>query len=239
MMIVAFVLASCHPTWQATQTSGSQYDIVDTARDADIADIISPYRDSMSQQMDEVIAVAATDLVKQQPESPLGNLVAEIIFESATESLGKQPDFSIQNYGGLRIPKLAQGDITRGRVYELMPFENYIVVMHLEGSITLQLINHMAVKGGWPVHGLRFEIANGQAQGIEIAGKPFQSRQSYSVALPDYLANGGDDCSFLKDQPRQETQILIREAILSYMSQVEQQGGTITSQTDGRVRHVD
>jgi 2',3'-cyclic-nucleotide 2'-phosphodiesterase (5'-nucleotidase family) len=188
--------------------------------------------------MDQVIAVAAEDLYKTQPESSLGNLLAQIVFEAATDKLATPPDFSIQNYGGIRVPMLAAGDITRGRVYELMPFDNYIVVMHLEGSIVLRLINHMASKGGWPVHGLTYVISDGEATEIEIGGQPFQSRRMYSVALPDYVANGGDYCDFLVGQPRQETGILVRDAILLYMYEASSQGRPIGSKTDGRVRYA-
>ena len=43
-------------------------------------------------------------------------------------------DFVVLNYGGLRIQSMAAGPITMSKVYELMPFDNTLVVVDLLGS---------------------------------------------------------------------------------------------------------
>jgi 2',3'-cyclic-nucleotide 2'-phosphodiesterase (5'-nucleotidase family) len=118
-----------------------------------------------------------------------------------------------------------------------MPFENYVVLMRLEGGVVKQLLDHMAAKGGWPVDGVRYRIVDGHAEQIEINGRPFESRRSYAVAMPDYIANGGDDCAFLKNQPRQESDLLIREAILRFLAAANERGEQIVAETDGRVQY--
>ena len=231
--------SACNHTLSVSHVHHSSYSVVDTAKDIGLEVIIAPYRDVMSREMDQVVAIAAQDLPLSKPESPLGNLVAHIIYASAEGYFGRSPDFALQNYGGLRIPLLAAGEIAQGRVYELMPFENYIVLMHLEGGTVLQLIQHMAAKGGWPVEGLRYEIEDGRPVNIEIGGEPFQSRRMYAVAMPDYIANGGDDCSFLVGLMRDESNILIRDAIQLHLALIHENGEEVTSMTDGRVRNAE
>lgn len=239
VLFIAVAITACRTEWHQAQLNHTNYDIIDSASDGHLSALIAPYRDSMALQMNRVIAHAAFDLPKSKPESLLGNLVADIIAQSASAYLGGEPDFSLQNYGGLRIPKLAAGPITIGRVYELMPFENYITIMRLEGGTVLQLVERMAADGGWPVNGLRYEIENGMPENITIAGKPFQSRASYTVALPDYIANGGDRCWFLKPWPKEDSGILIRDAIISYMKQITAEGKSIAAEIEGRVHHAE
>ena len=49
-----------------------------------------------------------------------------------------------------------------------------------------------------------------------IKGKPFDIKKSYRVALPDYTANGGDRCKFLKEEPQIDNDKMIRDLIIEY-----------------------
>ena len=67
--------------------------------------------------------------------------------QSETERLlGEPVDFAVINYGGMRIPAIPKGPITRGKIFELMPFDNLLVVVRLDVSILTQFINHMAAR---------------------------------------------------------------------------------------------
>jgi hypothetical protein len=55
------------------------------------------------------------------------------------------------------------------------------------------------------------------------------------VATVDYVANGGDDSFMLKSLPRQDRGILLRDELGAYFVQLQKEGKSITSTTDGRI----
>ena len=64
---------------------------------------------------------------------------------------------SVVNMGSLRAPVL-KGDITVGTIFQLMPFENELVILYLRGSEIIKLFNIFALEGGQGVGGCSFEI---------------------------------------------------------------------------------
>ena len=127
-------------------------------------------------------------------------------------------DFACQNYGGIRIPALARGNVTVGSIYELMPFDNTLKILTIDGPTTQQLLDRIAEKGGWPIsRTLSFTIDNDRATNIVIKGQPFDINNSYKVALPDYIADGGDDCSFLLGAPAETDDRMIRDIIIDWL----------------------
>jgi len=142
------------------------------------------------------------------------------------------------NNGGLRA-SLPHGEITRGKIFELMPFENEMIVLELDGETTLELVNFIAEKGGMPVAGLTLVIENNKPQNITINGKPFDKNKTYKVVTSDYLANGGDKLSMLNKRLNDKlTGIKIRDAIIEYFIEQNKKGVTITSSLDGRIKYA-
>mgnify|MGYP000624788766 CR=1 FL=1 len=184
--------------------------------DEEVDEIIAPYKAQLDKQMNEIIAIAPTDLYKSRPNSNMGNWFTDVVHAYADAELG-DIDFAAQNYGGLRVPSLSSGPITVGEIFELMPFENLLVVLEVDGE-TLQLfLDRIAEKGGWPIsHGLKFTIDNEKATNIVVRGEEFNPDRTYRIAIPDYIANGGDNCYFFKDLPR-ETDMLIRDIVIDYL----------------------
>lgn len=93
--------------------------------------------------MQQVIAEAKVDLVGERAvvrrrESNLGNLITDGMLWK-TRNAGTQ--IALQNGGGIRasIPK---GPITVGKVYEVLPFGNTLVVMDLKGKEILAALEN-------------------------------------------------------------------------------------------------
>lgn len=198
--------------------------------------LIQPYKAVIDKEMNRVIGHVKEEMIKAQPESTMGNFCADAIYKMATDYYGEPIDFALQNYGGMRVPSIAAGPITRGKVYELMPFENRVAILTLDGKSTLQLIEHMAMKGGWPISAsLRYEIFNKKPIEIKINGEKFDLQKTYIVAMPDYIANGGDNCDFLKLAPRKMTDKLVRKAFFEYILEHTFAEKAIHSKIDGRI----
>jgi len=185
--------------------------------DKSIKDLISPYKEQLDSEMNVVLGVIADDMVKAKPNSNLGNWFADLLQTIANIEFDGYVDFAVQNYGGLRVPVVAKGDLIVGDIYEVMPFDNKLVVLNLSGEKTMMLLNRIADYGGWPISSnLKMSIEDDKATHVMIKGEPFDINKTYRVALPDYTANGGDRCTFLKEEAQEENGKMIRDLIIEY-----------------------
>lgn len=202
---------------------------------AHIDSLIYPYKIQLDAQMNEVLGVNDLEMTKEKPESSLGNFMADALLAETDSNCSSKADFAIVNYGGIRLPGMKQGDITRGKMFELMPFENKMVCLELDGPVTAQLFDYMARGGAWPIAGATYDIKKESAVNIRIGGKVFDITRHYRVALSDYLANGGDNLSFLKNIPQDDCHILLRDALIHYVKNQQH----IHSEKTGRVKYVE
>lgn len=243
ILSVLLLASSCqmvyHPYHAQAQdlSIDSQYD---NETDADLNAIISEYKVELDKEMNAIIGKTAQKLEKAQPESRMGNLVADMIHVYAQTITTEDIQFAVANYGGLRIPDLPAGYITKGKIYELMPFDNYVVVLKTPGSVVRQFCNKIAFYGGWPVSkGLQFRIDNNKAVDIKINGEALDDNKTYQYATVDYIANGGDDCYFLRDYPAIAQGKFLREVMLDEFDQKHKANTTVDAQLENRISIVE
>jgi len=197
--------------------------------------MIQPYKDSLDVEMNVVVGISDVLLTKSQPESDLGNWMCDMMLSVAQSHYDGQIDFTLMNYGGIRIPSLPMGNITRGRLIELMPFENRMGVVKLKGTELRELFNHMAAKGGWPVSGARYAIHHSAAENVTIGGEPLLDDKEYTVATSDYLLQGGDNCTMLHSHPYVDLRITVRDALMEGLTNMNAGGKHIRTTKEGRV----
>lgn len=212
-----------------TRIAGDSLKLYDTA----MANMIAPYKQKLDAQMNEVIGTATETLVKASPDGSLGNMVADACLSYANKATDVPVDFCVLNSGGIRIPAIQQGNITVGKIYELMPFDNMIDVVELNGSDCIDLFTWIVKWNGAPVAGLSLTIAEGTATGILINGVPFDSSRTYRVATSDYMANGGDGATMFAKGVRTSTNYKLRDAILEY---IKVSHPYLKADNDGRIR---
>lgn len=218
IFVVLLLLSACSKAYLIYDVETNQLPIhADYPnKDEEIESIISPYRDDLASTMDKVIARVEIDLFKDKPSSSLGNLLADATLAMASEYTRSFIDIGIINYGGIRVPSLTKGPVTIGNVYELMPFDNYLVVLSLTGKQVQSMLDAIAANGGWPVAGVTFTIKDNTADDVQINGKRLHSESTYRIAISDYLANGGDNMDMLKGLPQENTNVLLRDAFKAY-----------------------
>jgi 2',3'-cyclic-nucleotide 2'-phosphodiesterase (5'-nucleotidase family) len=172
ILTIAF-LFSCK-SYQFTQYHTEQIRITDSLplRNQAMGDYIKLYRDSLAKEMEIVIAKNDHAATKAQPESELGNLLADAMLAMSNTYTTQPCDLAVINFGGIRIPQLSSGDIKMGTVYELMPFDNQIVILNIEGKVLHQLFDKMANAGGWPIAGATYNIKSDKAENIKVGGEP-------------------------------------------------------------------
>lgn len=188
-----------------------------------ITEIVAPYKEKLAGEMDKVLGIADTVLIKKKPESLLTNFLADGILEIAQKEA--DVDLCVLNYGGIRLPNIGKGEITTGQIYELLPFDNYLSILSFNKNDLQTFANHIATQGGWPVSKqLNFVIdtAKQVAKNITVNGVVLNDTSFYTIVLPDYIANGGDNCKMLKELPRTDLPILLRDAMINYFFENKQ-----------------
>jgi 2',3'-cyclic-nucleotide 2'-phosphodiesterase (5'-nucleotidase family) len=157
----------------------------------------------------------------------------------AEKIFGVKPDLAVMNYGGIRLPYVKAGPITLGKIYELHPFDNRLVMMQVPGEVVQQFLDLTASKGGWPVAGISMTIQNKKALSVLVGGNPLLNNVNYWVALSDYVATGGDAADMLKPYAAVQKDYLIRNAIIEYLSALEKAGKTYQSGSSKRVQYAE
>lgn len=197
--------------------------------DSFLEEIISPFAEKVERSLSEVIGFAEGNFpieTSRSQESELGNLITDSMLWIARDL---HPDFALHNGGGIRAP-LPRGDITKKRIYEILPFDNTVVVIKLKGEKVKGLFEHAAFvskgSGAFPQvsNGVQLKINPGAERiyQVTIKGIPIDPEKIYSIATNSYLADGGDGYgTFLKPLERYDTSILQRDALIEYISRVK------------------
>jgi 2',3'-cyclic-nucleotide 2'-phosphodiesterase (5'-nucleotidase family) len=242
LVLLLLLISGCSPAAKIDHIDTKVYPLGvqgNTDVDSSVYHTFEPYKTDLDSKMDKVLAYSEQVMEKGQPEGLLGDFVADVSLEMSNRNYHPADhhtiDFCFLNNGGLRAP-LPKGDLTKRKIYELMPFENELIVLTLDGSTTSRLLDFIANKGGMPVAGIRFKMKNKAASDISISGKSFDTTRTYKVVTSDYLAYGGDNMSFLADAPLKEpVNLKLRDAIITYLEEKSSLNQTIRVLPDNRI----
>ncbi len=191
------MLSACHSVWQPTAVEASYLKVqwTDTLQDQEVLRLIQPYKASMEQVMDDSIGSLPYRLNKEKPNGLLGLWTADLLRAGASKQSGESIDIAVLNHGGIRRPYIGPGKITRGEMYELMPFENHVMLLQLDSAQVMHLAAFLVEKGGDPVSGM--QLKKDSPVHVRVGGAPLKDR-NYLLACTDYQFNGGDDYDFLQ-----------------------------------------
>ncbi|WP_018620961.1 5'-nucleotidase C-terminal domain-containing protein [Spirosoma luteum] len=239
LLLVALAgLSACHSGYHLANRTANRIgvDSLTATADTSVANFLQPYRQGLDRTMNEVLTRTTGRIEKGQPDGPLNDLLTDALLQQASLRYGKPVDFSHLNFGGIRN-NLPEGNITTGSIFEVMPFDNQLVVLTLTGDMVYQLLNHFSAGNKLVVGGLRTKIHEGKVQSVTFTnGRTLQPNETYVVAMSDYIADGGDNADFLKNAIRRENiNYLIRDALIDYFRQQGKSGQPITPVSDGRI----
>lgn len=195
------------------------------------ANWIKPLSDSLNAQMNQIIGFTAEEFrpirskgritESQQHNATLARLVSDYTLKGAQEFARMyrfpMPELAVLNHNGLRNA-IDSGNITLGAVYEVMPFDNEVVLLVLSGTQMIQLFNYIAQIGGTPLSGGELYLDSQQFVSARINGNAFDSRRSYCIATVDFMQGGGDGFTMLKNPKRSiQTGKFLRDVIFEQM----------------------
>lgn len=207
------------------------------AVDSNIIITYQPYKIQLDAEMNRVIGYTAVDLTRNTdlPESVLGNFFADAVAAQAKKIVPNVDLVFPTTKGGLRND-IAKGEITVTDIFELMPFENQLVLCELKGSDVYTLLQYIAATHGQPVAGLKMKIVNKLPENIFISNKAFDAKKTYLVLTSDYIANGGDNAKgFANPISRKNIGLLVRDALLNETKVIQAAGKQIHAKLDGRI----
>lgn len=174
------------------------------AEDAEVAKVIEPMAAELRASFGQVIAEAPRGLFRGRggEENFLGYWVADLMRARAAQVTGRKVPFAITNSGGLR-QNIKAGPVKVGDIYEVMPFENELVVADYTGAEILDIIRTGVQRRlGEPCSGIKAVLSGTvEAPVLTITwadGSAIDPEATYAVATTDYLLASGDSISSLK-----------------------------------------
>ena len=203
-----------------------------------VENFIAPYHDRVNTILDSTLAYAPYKISKDDGRfnTTAGNLMADLMLSEANpifkKRTGQEIDFVLMNHGGIRSI-ISKGNVSARTAYEVMPFENNISVVELNGESVLEMINYIIKsKRAHPLGGIQVILNNDDSiNSILIQGEPFDVDKHYYIATSDYLVSGGDDMVFFKNALSiTDIDYKIRNAMIDYFSKVD----TLSPKVDNR-----
>jgi 2',3'-cyclic-nucleotide 2'-phosphodiesterase (5'-nucleotidase family) len=239
LLAFSFLTTSCHTSYHIQQRTNENYPITETLPQDSVMNVfLLPYKKGVDTQMKVVIGSTDIMLTKAQPECTLGNFIADAQLEGA-KKIDSKIDFSVMNYGGIRLSYIQAGAITKEKMYELMPFDNKLTIVEIPGNVVQQFCNYMAKIKGWPVSGISYVIKDRKATNITIQGKPLNEHLIYKMAISDYIANGGDNCDFLSKLDKKYTSLFVRDLMIDYVKALQKQNKPLHPLIENRISYAE
>ena len=235
LLVAIFFAISCSSTYKAESIHYSSYRIQQAVPSNSVSSIIKQYGDSVNKLMNVVIGYNEATLERKKQGNTLGYFIADAYLEMARQKIDPHVDAAFMNSGGVRLTDLPAGVITQGKIYELMPFDNLMVLLKMKGSSLKQYLDTLAANEGVIESGITMNISNKTAQDIMIGGKPLDLNAEYKVVHSDYVVVNS---VFLKTIARDTHSYLLRDAIIDYVKLNNSQGKKIKVLNTDRVSYV-
>jgi len=235
-LIAILIAVSCNTSYKAENVQYSSYRIQpNDAGSQSLTSIIKPYSDSVNKLMDVVIGYNEVPLERKKQSNILGYFMTDAYLQMAKQKMNAKVDAAFMNSGGIRLPDLPAGAITQGKIYELMPFDNLMVVVNVKGSLLKQYLDTLAANDGVIESGITMQIVNKTAQRVMIGEKPLALNADYTIVHSDYVAMNS---SLLKNINRTTNGYLLRDAILDYIKSFSREGKKVTVVNTDRINYV-
>ena len=201
-------------------------------QDSKIENFVAPFRNHITNDLDSVLAYNPITLEKSNTigkwQTNIGNLLAETtlalsqpIFKARENKI---IDFCLLNHGGIRAI-IPQGNVTSRTAFEVMPFENSVIIVGLTGK-EVKTLAEFIIKEKKPHPLAGITIYTNQEENsilkIEINNTPLDENKLYYVATSDYLANGGDSMNFFRDSTiKIDIEYKLRNLLIDYFKKVD------------------
>lgn len=235
-LLCCFFFGSCHrPTVKITDAEVEML-LVDSSinaiQDSDYLNYLQPIRENLEKQLNIHLGYAPEEMLRDRKDSKLLNWACDALADRARKYFDGEVDLAVVNAGGLRCD-WAAGEITFRSVFELMPFDNELVILTLSGKEVYELAENCVSLGGQGIS-KEFHVVglNGQVETALVKGKPIDPEKKYFVATSDYLAGGADGLTALTHySDKVMTGKKMRDLYIEYIAEHQ----TVKAELDDRI----
>jgi 5'-nucleotidase len=208
-------------------------------------EVINEWEKRLGSEMDVPLGASntpldAVDTRLRASETNLGNFVADAI----RQQVGA--DVALVNSGGIRGNRVyPAGSISRRMLLEMHPFGNVVCMIEVSGGLLLQALNHGVSRlplagGSFPqVSGMTLRVnasspPGDRVQDVKVNGTPLNLDKIYTLAIPDFLLDGGDGYTMFA-----ASRVIIDKSDARTMTDAVErmitERGPINPQVDGRI----
>ena len=216
---IVFTLDENNQLLKAEPSLDHLYERADTLKDdANTLAIYQKYEEELQPILGRVLGKTTVELDHDRYAGP--SLLGEWTCEVMREKVGAQ--IAMTNGGGLRT-SIPAGEITAGKLYEVMPFDNTLYVLKLSGADIKANIEHGIMNDdvGWiQISGIKVTYDKDAEAGNRIVsmvladGSPVEMDKYYTVVTNDFMATGGDNYDFSNALESRDTYIPVRDAMM-------------------------
>jgi len=186
---------------------------------AALAAAVEKSRRRVDSLTNRTVATLQVALVRDGDEYGLGRLVAD-----AYRNMGKA-DVGLINNGGIRAD-LPGGPVSYGALFQVSPFQNRLVRVSLSGLDLRGVLEHALAGGAPAAHVAGIEVwfdprkpVNQRITKLRLLnGRDVEAARTYTIAVPDFLADGGSGYDLLKGRPRVDAGWVDLEAVIAYLN---------------------
>jgi 5'-nucleotidase len=216
------------------------------ADDPATAAVVARYESQLSAELDGVVGATAVPLDAESRkvrsgEAALGNLLADAMRAESGAQI------AILNSGSIRGDRVfAAGPLSRKMLLSIQPFGNVLCTIEVPGRVVVDALNHGFAKlpasdGQFPqVSGLTVDVdaaapPGSRVRDVRVGGQPLDPARIYTLAIPDFLLDGGDGYALFAGQRvvvGPESGTLIVNALEKYVAG----HGSVSPAVEGRIR---
>ena len=216
------VLMACHPNMNLVDVKTQENIVIgqEIEDKKEFVKLIAPYKEKLDNIMNQKISHTSVELNRSGDNSNLGALLSDYLLEGANDWAvkNKMPkvDAAILNIGGIRN-NISEGDILVRNIFEVMPFENEMVIVKMKGEDIQGIFDYYEKhQKNNPVAQLNIIVKDGKLVEGLINGEHPQIGKTYYIATSDYLAMGGDSMYFFEKGETIKTDVILRNLFLEY-----------------------
>jgi 2',3'-cyclic-nucleotide 2'-phosphodiesterase (5'-nucleotidase family) len=218
--------------------------------DREVLKMLEPYR-SKVRELDTVIGRLEGELKKGRVPGAgsMGNFVADGLRSEASRRLKKPVLLTITNNGGMRRSSIPPGTLRVRDLWELLPFENALIVLDMTGAQVQRLLQGVLASGD-AQSGARITYRQNPNERAEFISATFIDRDGkqaridpnavYSIVTIDYLydLSSGSYGIFREARNMRPLGLTVRDAMISYVKSLNARGLPVRAAVDDRFKLV-
>lgn len=186
--------------------------------DAAVVALVDRAMASVASWIGERIVENVERLPKSGNQYALGNLIAD------AQRLAGRGDVAVMNNGGIRT-ELRAGVVTWGDLFEVQPFENRLVAVHIRGDALRRYFEALVGGNGvrYHVSGVRLEFDPAAPAGRRLTrvimgdGSALDDRRRYRVVMTNFLSSGGDGAALSRDAVIEELNLVDLDVFVAFL----------------------